>query len=163
MTAVTNLFDLSACTALSAIPTRAFYGTSVAGATFPASVRTFGEYAFAGLSRGATFTFLGDVPSFEAAYADHAPFYPAAANDPSTRHVFVADAASFPAWTNAATFVALADFGTNAIVSAAFGTGSPDYPGSRTLGVTLLGSGNGRYAWLVQYDPVPDAVYLMFE
>ena len=163
-TAITNYLDFSACL-FTEFGEFFCYNTCIAGATIPATVTTIRNRAFNAIHNSATFRFLGPPPEFlNNNSGSQSVFYQSQQNKVGYRHTLIVDAATYPAWTNAAKFVAVADFATNNIVKNAYGwTGTdypadfptPDYP-EETLGVATWGfegnSGNGaRYAWLVQY------------
>jgi len=156
-TGLTNYFDFSECS-FTRLGESVFFKTSIAGATIPSTVTTIGNRAFNSISKSATFRFLGAPPTFEYNNnGQHSVFYQSQQNQIGYRHTIIVDAKTYPAWTNSAHFVSVADFGTNSIVSAAYSTSSSDYPGEDTLGVTTYGfegnTGNAaRYAWLVQYN-----------
>ena len=150
---LTNHFDLSA-SGITEIPSMWAAFTSIAGVTFPTNFAALtGDQNFRELKKGATFRFLGDRPAVTAT-ADKSPFYTKDKNNTSQRHVFVVDAAAYPAWTNGTDFVAMADIDGNNDTKNAFSTSSADFPTpahpERTLGATIWGSGNGRYNWVVQ-------------
>ena len=151
---LTNYLDLSR-TGIDTIPSMWAAYTALEGVTFPASLTTFsGDQHFREMQKGAKFRFLGDRPT-STATADKSSFYTKNKNNTSQRHVFIVDAATYPAWTNGTDFVAMADINSNSDTSGAFSTSSadfptPDYP-AETLGATIWGSGNGRYNWVVQY------------
>ncbi len=142
-------------TGITEIPSMFAAYTALEGVTFPASLTEFtGDQHFREMQKGAKFRFLGDRPA-STATADKSSFYTKNKNNTSQRHVFIVDAATYPAWTNGADFVAMADINSNSDTSGAFSTSSadfptPDYP-EETLGATIWGSGNGRYNWVVQY------------
>ena len=158
--AITNYFDLSA-TSIPLVNEFACYNTCIAGATFPATLTEIGNRAFNGIKNAATFRFLGPPPVFKNNNnGSQSVFYQSQQNQVGYRHTLIVDAETYPAWTNAAKFVAVKDFATNSVVNNAYSTSSADFPTPKhpeeTLGVTTWGfegnSGNGaRYAWLVQY------------
>ena len=158
--AITNYFDLSA-TSISLVNEFACYNTCIAGATFPATLTEIGNRAFNGIKNAAKFRFLGPPPEFKNNnQGGHSVFYQSQQNQVGYRHTLIVDAETYPAWTNAAKFVAVKDFATNSVVNNAYSTSSADFPTPKhpeeTLGVTTWGfegnSGNGaRYAWIVQY------------
>lgn len=158
--AITNYFDLSA-TSIPLVNEFACYNTCIAGATFPETLTEIGNRAFNGIKNAATFRFLGPPPVFKNNNnGSQSVFYQSQQNQVGYRHTLIVDAESYPAWTNAAKFVAVKDFATNSIVNNAYSTSSADFPTPKhpeeTLGVTTWGfegnSGNGaRFAWLVQY------------
>ena len=159
-TGITNYLDFSACS-FTEFGEFFCYNTCIAGATIPETVTTIRNRAFNAIRNAATFRFLGPPPAFlNNNNGSQSVFYQSQQNKVGYRHTLIVDAATYPAWTNAAKFVAVADFATNNIVKNAYSTSSedfptPDYP-EETLGVATWGfegnSGNGsRYAWLVQY------------
>lgn len=170
--ALTNYFDFSA-SAITTIPKQCFDTNAIAGATFPASLATIEERAFRELRHSATFRFLGNVPTFGGNAGNTAPFwYSGQSNQPGRRHTFIVDAETYPNWIANAdpsnpTFIPLADIPTcsNERVRNNFHATDADFPGKRTLGVTLLGSGENRWNWLVQAgeDIEAQTIYLMFE
>lgn len=159
-TAITNYFDFSACN-IPKFDEFVCYNTCIAGATFPKMLTEIGNRAFNSIRNSATFRFLGPPPEFKNNnQGGHSVFYQSQQNQVGYRHTLIVDAETYPAWTNAAKFVAVKDFATNSIVSKAYSTSSVDFPTPKhpeeTLGVTTWGfegnSGNGaRFAWLVQY------------
>jgi len=159
-TAITNYFDFSACN-IPKLDEFVCYNTCIAGATFPKMLTEIGNRAFNSIRNSATFRFLGPPPEFKNNnQGGHSVFYQSQQNQVGYRHTLIVDAETYPAWTNAAKFVAVKDFATNSIVSKAYSTSSVDFPTPKhpeeTLGVTTWGfegnSGNGaRFAWLVQY------------
>lgn len=170
--ALTNYFDFSA-SSITTIPKQCFDTNAIAGATFPASLASIEERAFRELRHSATFRFLGNVPTFGGNAGNTSPFwYSGQSNQPGRRHTFIVDAETYPNWIANAdpsnpTFIPLADIPTcsNERVRNNFHATDADFPGKRTLGVTLLGSGENRWNWLVQAgeDIEAQTIYLMFE
>ena len=118
-TAITNYFDFSACN-IPKLDEFVCYNTCIAGATFPKMLTEIGNRAFNSIRNSATFRFLGPPPEFK--YNNngaHSVFYQPQQNQVGYRHTLIVDAETYPAWTNAAKFVAVADFATNSIVSKA--------------------------------------------
>ncbi len=156
---LTNYFDLSR-SGITAIPSMWAAYTALAGVTFPATLTAFtGDQNIRNLAKGAKFRFLGDRPTVTTT-GDKSPFYTANKNNTNERHVFVVDAATYPAWTNGTDFVAMADIASNNDTKGAFLTTSADFPATKypdeiaaeeVLGATIWGSGSGRYNWVVQY------------
>lgn len=147
--ALKNYFDLSA-SGIAEIPSMWAAYTALEGVTFPTSLISFtGDQNFRQLQKGAIFRFLGDRPAVTTT-GDKSPFY-----NSSHRHTFVVDAKTYPAWTNGTDFVAMSDIEGNSNIKGAFSESSVDFPTpqhpEQTLGVTIWGSGNGYYNWVVQY------------
>ena len=157
--ALTNYLDLSN-SGITEIPSMWAAYTSLDGVTFPANLTAFtGDQNFRELKKGAKFRFRGDRPTVTAT-ADKSPFYTKDKNNVNQRHVFVVDAAAYPAWTNGTDFVAMDDIASNNDTRNAFLTTSADFPATKypddiaaeeVLGATIWGSGNGKYNWVVQY------------
>lgn len=151
---LTNYLDLSR-TGIDTIPSMWAAYTSLEGVTFPASLTALsGDQHFRQMQKGAKFRFLGDRPT-STATGSSSSFYTTGKNNTSQRHTFIVDAATYPAWTNGADFVAMADIDSNNDTRNAFSTSSADFPTpehpEETLGATIWGSGDGRYNWVVQY------------
>ena len=156
---LTTYLDLSG-SGITEIPSMWAAQTSLDGVTFPSGLTAFaGDQNFRELKKGAKFRFLGDRPTVTTT-GDKSPFYTKDKNNVNQRHVFVVDAAAYPAWTNGTDFVAMADIASNSDTKGAFLTTSADFPATKypdeiaaeeVLGATIWGSGNGRYNWVVQY------------
>ena len=151
---LTNYLDLSR-TGIDTIPSMWAAYTSLEGVTFPASLTALsGDQHLRQMQKGAKFRFLGDRPT-STATGSSSSFYTTGKNNTSQRHTFIVDAATYPAWTNGADFVAMADIDSNNDTRNAFSTSSADFPTpehpEETLGATIWGSGDGRYNWVVQY------------
>ena len=156
---LTTYLDLSK-SGITEIPSMWAAYTSLDGVTFPAGLTAFtGDQNFRELKKGAKFRFLGNRPTVSTS-GDKSPFYTTGKNNTSQRHVFIVDAATYPAWTNGTDFVAMADIDSNNDTKNAFSASSADYPATKypreinsedVLGATIWGSGSGRYNWVVQY------------
>lgn len=158
-TSLTTYLDLSN-SGITEIPSMWAAYTALDGVTFPAGLTAFtGDQNLRQLQKGAKFRFLGDRPTVSTS-GDKSPFYTTGKNNTSQRHVFIVDAATYPAWTNGTDFVAMADIDSNNDTKNAFSASSADYPATKypreihsedVLGATIWGSGSGRYNWVVQY------------
>lgn len=158
-TSLTTYLDLSN-SGITEIPAMWAAYTALDGVTFPAGLTAFtGDQNLRQLQKGAKFRFLGDRPTVSTS-GDKSPFYTTGKNNTSQRHVFIVDAATYPAWTNGTDFVAMADIDSNNDTKNAFSASSADYPATKypreihsedVLGATIWGSGSGRYNWVVQY------------
>lgn len=169
-TGITNYIDMSACT-FDTIPSLSFSWVPIAGATIPASVTTIKDQAFKQNTHSATFRFLGAPPTFDCQgqNTDNVPFRNSngtttgtSYNTIGTRHVFVVDAETYPAWTNQY-FVSVADIKTssnneikkyrdavNNPTDSSYDFPTPEHP-EETLGITNYGHRPNEYAWIVQY------------
>ena len=169
-TGITNYIDMSECT-FDTIPSLAFSWVPIAGATIPASVTTIKDQAFKQNTHSATFRFLGAPPTFDCQgqNTDNVPFRNSdgtisgtSYNVIGTRHVFIVDAETYPAWTNQY-FVSVADIKTssnneikkyqdavNNPTDSSYDFPTPEHP-EETLGITNYGHRPNEYAWIVQY------------